>query len=120
MKEMKYGENIVELARDPDAEVLESFEDRQQPKELTDKEKKSDTNKEIKRKQVKDYVKQLKVVKSNLKNIYSLVFGNCSEGVHTMMKAEKGYNHKSKDFYCKWTLLKAKTIVLGLDTKTNL
>ena len=37
-----------------------------------------------------------------------------------MMKENKDYNHKSKYFNCKWILLKAKTIVSGLDTKTNL
>ena len=76
---------MVEIARDPDAQVLELFEDKQHPKDLTDEENKSDINKEIKREQVKHYVKQLKVVKSNLKKIYSIGYGHCSEGAQMMM-----------------------------------
>ena len=74
---------------------------------------------EIKKEEIKDYVRDLKTIKSNLKKVYTLVFGNCTDGVKTMLKADKEYASKSKVFDHAWIIDKVKTIVLGLDTKVN-
>ena len=74
---------------------------------------------EIRKEEIKEYVKDLKTIKSNLKKIYTIVFGNCTDGVKTMLKADKEFASKSKTFDHAWIIEKVKTIVLGLDTKVN-
>ena len=53
---------------------------------------------EIKKEEIKDCVKDLKIIKSNLKKVYTLVFGNCTDGVKAMSKADKEHLVNSKDF----------------------
>ena len=64
-------------------------------------------------------MKNLNTVKSNLKKIYSLVYGNCIEGVQTMLKADSDYEVKSQHFDYEWWFKKMKAIVSVLDTKVN-
>ena len=64
-------------------------------------------------------MKDLKDIKLNLKRVYTLVFRNCTDGVKTMLKADKEYLEKSKKLDCAWIINKVKIIVLGLDTKIN-
>ena len=47
------------------------------------------------------------------------MFGNCTDGVKTMLKADKEYLAKSKTFDHAWIIDKVKIIVLGLYTKVN-
>ena len=65
-------------------------------------------------------MKDLKLIKSNLKKIYNLVYGNCLNSVQTMLKTGEDYEDKSKVFNYKWIMHKVKMIVSGLDTKVNL
>ena len=75
---------------------------------------------EIYKEEKKDYVKDLKLLKANLKKVYGIVYGNCTESVQTMIKTDSEYNEKSKKFDHGCLLEKVKTIVSGLDTKVNL
>ena len=120
MNEFKNGEHIVEVTRDPSVDVLKSHNDKFKPKELTAKEKLSSIDVDIKREEVKDFVKDIKVIKTNLKKVYNLVYGNCTDSVQTMLKADSDYEDKSKDFDHAWIFNKVKTIVAGLDKKLNL
>ena len=120
MREFKNGENVVEITKNPSEDVVKNFETIYKPTELSDEEKKSSVNTEIKKEEIKDYVKDLKTMKSNLKKIYNLVYGNCTDSVQTMLKAEDDFEAKSKVFDCEWIFLKVKMIVSGLDTKVNL
>ena len=65
-------------------------------------------------------MKDLKQIKAYLKKMYSLIYGNCTESVQTMLKEDTEYEGKSKIFDYKWLLDKVKTVVSGLDTKVNL
>ena len=120
MKEFKNGENVIQVTKDPSENVVMNFEAYCKPKELTDEEKKSSVETEIKKEKIKEYVKDLKTMKSNLKKMYNLVYGNCTDSVQTMLKAENDFEVKSKVFDYKWIFLKVKLIVSGLDTKVNL
>ena len=62
----------------------------------------------------------MKLMTSNLKKIFSVTYGNCTEAVQTMMKSDAEYEEKSKAFDCSWILIKREIIVSGLDTKVNL
>ena len=120
MREFKNGENVVEVTKNPSEDVVNIFEAVYRPTELSDEDKKSSVNTEIKKEEIKEYVKDLKTMKSNLKKIYNLVYGNSTDSVQTMLKAEDDFETKSKVFDYEWILLKVKMIVSGLDTKVNL
>ena len=116
----KNGDAIVEVTRNCSATIIDDFIVTHKPKELSDEDKKSDIEVEIKREEIKEFVKGLSLVKSNLKKLYSLVYGNCTDGVHTMLKADSEYDEKSRVFDYEWLFKKVKSIVSGLDTKVNL
>ena len=50
-----------------DVDIISSFETNNKPVELSEAKKKSTTDVEIKKEEIKDYVKDLKLIKSNLK-----------------------------------------------------
>ena len=102
------------------ATIIEDFIATYKPKDLSDEERKSDIEDKIKREEIKEFVKNLSLAKSNLKKIYTLVYGNCTDGVHTMLKSDARYEEKSKVFDYEWLFKKVKSIVSGLDTKVNL
>ena len=100
--------------------IISSFDTNNKPVELSEAEKKSTIDAEIKKEEIKDYVKDLKLIKSNLKKIYNLVYGNCTDSVRTMVKTDDNYESKSLIFDHEWLFKKVKMIVSGLDTKVNL
>ena len=120
MTEFKNGDAIFQITKEHDADVMQIFKDKNKPNGLTDKEKKDSVNVEIHKEEIKEYVKEIKIIKSNLKKLYSVIYGNCTESVQTMLKADEEYEVKSIDFDYVWLLEKAKIIVSGLDTKVNL
>ena len=119
MKEFNNGENVIEVLQHPDTKVVTDFQNNNKPKELTEEEKESTIDTEIEKEEIKEYVKDLKLIKSNLKKLYALIYGNCTDGVKTMLKADAEYAEKSKMFDQAWILEKVKMIVQGLDTKVN-
>jgi len=116
----KKGEIIVNILTDSNANILKNFEDKKKPSVLTEEEQKSVVDQDIYREEFKSYVKDLKVLKLNLKKLYSLVYGNCTDSVKTIIKTDDEYEKRSKSFNCAWLLRKVKTTVSGIDTKTNL
>ena len=120
MREFKNGEHVIDLIKNPEAKVTADYEKTYKPTDLTDDEKKSNVEVEIKKEEIKEYVKQLNNLKANLKKMFSLVYGNCTEGVLAMLKGDKEFDEKSKVFDAAWILVKVKAITSGLDTKVNL
>ena len=120
INELKNGDSIIEITRNPNAKIIEDFQKENKPEELSDEDKKSTVDIEIHKEEIKEYVKDLKQIKTNLKKIYGIVFGNCTESVQTMTRTDSEYEQKSKIFDHAWLLQKVKTIVSGLDTKVNL
>ena len=58
------------------------------PSNLSDDKEKLEVNKEVHREEPKSYVKDLKVVKSNLKRLYSFIYRNCSDKTN-MKKSQR-------------------------------
>ena len=119
MNELKNGDAIVEVTKTHDADIIADFETHNKPKDLGSSVT-SVVDQEIHKEEIKEYVKDLKQIRSNLKKIYSLVYGNCTESVQTMIKADSEFETKSKAFNYAWLFEKVKAIVSGLDTKVNL
>ena len=119
MKEYKNGEDVVAVTKDITVDIVDTFKTEKKPDNLTAAEKRSEVDVEIKKEEIKAYVRDLKTLESNLKKIYSLVFGNCTDGVRTLIKSEDLYEEKSKLFDCVWILKTCKSIVCGVDTKAS-
>ena len=69
MNVFKNGDCVVEVTRKPSANIIENFKKLHKPEELTDEEKLSNIETEIKKEEIKEFVKNLNTVKSNLKKI---------------------------------------------------
>ena len=67
LNEFKSGENVVEVAKNPEVDLIKEFETNNKPTESTADGEKSTIDVEIKREEIKEYVKDLKLIKSNLK-----------------------------------------------------
>ena len=65
------------------------------------------------------YVIDLKLLKLNLKKLYSLVYGNCTDAVQTILKVEDEYKKILQDFNCFWLLKKINVVLSEIDTKTS-
>ena len=85
VNELKNGDSLMEVTKNPNAKTIEEFQKENKPKELSNEDKKSTVDVEIHKEEIKDYVKDLKLLKSNLKKLYGIVFGNCTESVQTMI-----------------------------------
>lgn len=120
MNHFKNGDYIVEITRDPSAKIIEEYMTTHKPIELSEEAKKSTIEVEIKKEEIKEFVKNLNLAKANLKKVFSLVYENSTDGVKTMLKADAEYEVKTKTFDHEWLFKKVKAIVLGLDTKVNL
>ena len=96
MTEFKNGDAVFQITKEHSADVLAIFITNNKPNGLTDEEKQDSVNVEIHKEEIKEYVKELKILKSNLKKLYSLIYGNCTESVQTMLKVDDEYEEKSK------------------------
>ena len=85
VNELRNGDAIVEITRNPNAKIVEEFQKDNKPEELSEEDRESTVDVEIHKEEIKEYVKDLKQLKSNLKKFYGLVFGNCTEIVQTMI-----------------------------------
>jgi len=119
MNEMKQGGHLVGITKNPNADVIADFESAYKPADVDETTATSVEN-EIQKETIKEYVKDFKLLKSNLKKAYSLMYGNCNDGVQAQIKADTDYGAKSKIFDYKWLFKKAKKVVSGLDSKVNL
>ena len=120
MNELKDGNVIVQVVKNPETNIIDGFEKNNKPKELSVAASTSTVDKEIHKEEIEEYVKDLKQIKANLKKLYGLICGNCTKDVYTVLKADTDFEGKLKVFDYKWLLNKVKTIVSGLDTKVNL
>ena len=92
MNVFKNGDSVVEVTKNPSANIIENFKTLHKPKELTDDEKLPSIEMEIKKEEIKEFVKNLSTAKSNLKKIYSIVYGNYIKSVQAMIKIDQDYD----------------------------
>ena len=57
MTEFKNGEHVLEITKNPDTKIIEDFQKENKPVQLTDEEKESSIDVEIKKEEIKEYVK---------------------------------------------------------------
>jgi len=71
MNNFKNGHAIIEVTKNSSPTIIDDFKTAHKPKELSDKDKKSDIELEIKKEEIQEFVKKLNKMKSNLK-IYTV------------------------------------------------
>ena len=86
MKILINGEDVVVVTKDTNVNPMDVYILENQPEELAGKEQKSGITKNIKKEEVKSYVRDTKILKSNLKNICSLVKGQYTGGVLVVLQ----------------------------------
>ena len=99
---------------DPRAEIV-----KEQPKDLDDDKKDSHVAQQTKTKEVKRFMKRQSNLDANKEALYGLIWGQCSNGVRELVKAESDFLKKDTDFDTIWLLEKVKLILAGVDGRSN-
>jgi hypothetical protein len=71
------------------------------------------------REEVKDYVKQTRVLKDNMSSVMAIVWGQCSETMKTKLKSYAEYQDMYTSNDCVWILRQIKAVTLQFDSKRN-
>jgi ribosomal protein L15 len=69
--------------------------------------------------EIKEYVKRLTVLRSNVAAIHAVVWGQCSEAMKAKVKSMTDYQAKVDENDCMWLLKQIKAITLQFDEKKN-
>jgi hypothetical protein len=69
--------------------------------------------------EVKEYVKRLREMKSNLATIHAVAWGQCSEAMRAKVKSLSHYKEKTELTDCVWLLRQIKAVTLQFDEKRN-
>ena len=65
VNELKNGDSLVQVTKNPNEDTIEIFKKENKPNELSDEDKKSTVDIEIHKEEIKEYVKDLKLLKAN-------------------------------------------------------
>ena len=120
MKEYTNGEDVITVTKDMDLDIIEEFKKEQKSVASTNEEKISEVDVEIKKEEIKTYVRHLKILESNMKKPYSPVFDNCTDGARNMFKSEELYEQNSICFDSVWIFKRCNSIISGIDTKVEI
>ncbi|KAI2508903.1 Reverse transcriptase (RNA-dependent DNA polymerase) [Fragilaria crotonensis] len=78
-----------------------------------------DTMKMIFAEEVKEYVKQTRVLTSNIATVFAVIWGQCSENMKARIKVSEHYTDKAIKNDCFWLLRQIKSITLQFDESKN-
>ena len=105
---------ILEALKDPESDVKAD-----EPKDLTDDEKKSDVKKWMKQEEVKLHIKRINSLETNKEKLYALIWGQSSHALQEVVKGDDNFDIKEEFFDCIWLLEKVKLVSSGVDSKIN-
>ena len=117
MTNFVHGKDIVPVLgalKDPKADL-----DNVEPKELTDKEQKSEVKRWMKQEEVKLHIKRIKTLISNKEKLYALIWGQCSHALQEVVKGDDDFPVKDPVYDCIWLLEKVKLVSAGVNSKMN-
>ena len=104
VNELKNGDDIVEVTKHPDADIIGDFEKEDKPKELTNNEKQSEVDKKIRKKEIKEDVKDLHISELTRRR-YTVWYMEITR-VQMMVKTDSKYKEMSKVFDYEWLFTK--------------
>ena len=74
---------------------------------------------EIQKEEIKEYVKRVRVLKSNKGTMYAIMWGQCSEDMKNKVKAVADYHERAEANDCVWLLTTVRGISMKFDEKCN-
>jgi hypothetical protein len=69
--------------------------------------------------ELKDYVKQTRILKDNLTSLMAIIWGQCSKTMKTKIKSHAEFQDKYNSNDCMWMLRQIKAVTLQFDSKRN-
>ena len=97
----------------------EAFKRKHKPKGLSSEEAKDDAEVKMQEQRYKMYISRELQLEDNLSKAYSLVWGQCTNALQSVIKGLDGYDEKSDDYDVIWLLTSLKKITSGVDIKAN-
>ena len=95
------------------------FEKRYEVKDLTDEEKRSDTKKEMHKKQVNLYMEQYNRIDDNIDKIFACTWGQCTSSLQLVIIGLSKYEDKAATYDMIWLLENLKLATAGIDSKSS-
>ena len=105
---------ILEELKDPKPGI-ESNE----PKDLEGSDATSEVKKWKKQAEVRKFYQRLTDLDNNQETLYGVIWGQCSNRLQELIKANDEFTARSKSFDCIWLLKQCKMISAGVDAKAN-
>ena len=89
-KELTYAMYVVYVVKHmKDTKI--NFNNKNKPKDLTEEEAKSPMNKMIQDQELKQYVYKKQALKNNLNKSFSIIWGQCTSSVQSVLKGEANF-----------------------------
>lgn len=70
--------------------------------------------------ETKTYLRRQQAMDGNKRNIYAVIWGQCSLAIQAKVKQEKDYTSKHKDKDCAWLLNQIKSAIYKFDAKRDI
>ena len=96
MQNFKNPGYVVAVVRDMDY-PSNTFENKHMPKDLNEDQENPRSHKRIQEQTIKVFVTKEMVMKSNIRSIYGLIWGQCTYSLHYPIRNDEDYNKKSID-----------------------
>ena len=87
------------------------------PGDITDSEAKNPAKLLIWQEGMKSYLKREQVLKDNLRDLFSVIWGQCSTSIQSSIRQEDSYEEKKTDADCGWLLREIKCIIFKFASK---
>ena len=105
---------ILDQLTDPKSDI-----EKTEPKDLEGKDVNSEVKKWKKQAEVRKYFQRLTDLENNQEKLYGLVWGQCSNRLQELIKADEEFEEKSRAYDYIWLLKKCKMILSGVDEQAN-
>ena len=105
---------VIEDLKDPKPDI-----EKEEPKDLEGSDATSEVKKWKKQAEVRNYYQRITNLQNNQETLYRVIWGQCSNGLQEVVKANDEFLKKSKDFNCIWLLKQCKMISAGVNAKAN-
>ena len=86
---------------------------------MSSDEKQDDAEVKIQEQRCKMYILRESQLEDNISKAYSLVWGQCTNALQSVVKGLDNYDEKSDDYNVIWLLTSLKKITSGVDVKAN-
>ena len=117
-REMTRGDDIACIVKDG-SDPKPNFDANYKPKDLTDEEEKKDLKVKIYLKDYDRYTKLEDEHKDNLKKLYSIIWGQCSDQLQSAIKYVKDFDLKNNAKDIVWLLRELQRETAGIDSLGN-